>query len=143
MGGAFNACTAEKGEGKTGMSQAVDGRDGASDINDAALQALSSSIGQSARMELKQVINLSFALRNVPKLDAKSKSDCFVVFYALRGAGNQVVKQKIGTTETIWDDSNPDFVKQFDVDYFFEEQQKFLVEAYDMDDESRANDLTK
>ena len=28
-------------------------------------------------------------------------------------------------TEVIWDNHDPDFVKQFDVDYLFEEAQKF------------------
>ena len=28
----------------------------------------------------------------------------------------------LGKTETIWDNHDPDFVKQFQVDYFFEEE---------------------
>jgi len=36
---------------------------------------------------------------------------------------------------------NPDFVKSFDVDFMFEEVQTFLIEAYDMDDSSKQNDL--
>ena len=68
-------------------------------------------------------------------MDAGSKSDCFIVFYTLHQRGTKTVKQVLGRTETIWDSSDPDFVKQFEVDYFFEETQKFVIEAYDMDDE--------
>ena len=52
-------------------------------------------------------------------------------------------KENLGRTEVIWDSDNPCFVKQFEVDYFFEEQQIFVAEAYDMDDESKENDLNK
>jgi len=38
---------------------------------------------------------------------------------------------------------NPEFVTNFEVDYFFEETQSFLVEGYDMDDASKANDLSQ
>ena len=86
---------------------------------------------------------LNISLRDVPKLDTSSKSDCFCVLYAMKGRGNQAMKQMLGKTETIWDNHAPDFVKQFQVDYFFEEEQTFRVEAYDMDDESRQNDLSK
>jgi hypothetical protein len=36
---------------------------------------------------------------------------------------------------------NPDFVKNFDVDFLFEECQNFLIEAYNMEDSERQNDL--
>ena len=49
----------------------------------------------------------------------------------------------VGRTEVIWDSDKPHFVRAFDVDYFFEEQQMFLAEAYDMDEESKENDLSK
>jgi len=44
------------------------------------------------------------------------------------------MKLRRGRTECIYDSLNPQFVTNFDVDYYFEETQTFLVEAYDMDD---------
>jgi hypothetical protein len=49
----------------------------------------------------------------------------------------------IGRSEVIWDNHEPDFVKSFEVDYLFEESQKFYLEVYDMDDENSPNDLKK
>lgn len=43
---------------------------------------------------------------------------------------------KIGETETIWDNLNPDFQKSFIVDFIFEKKQTFKVEARDLDNES-------
>ena len=74
-------------------------------------------------------------------LDKKSKSDCFVVLYALRG--KQKMKTKIGQTEIKWDSDNPDFVQSFEMDFFFEEVQSMLVEAYDLDDEKNPNNYSK
>lgn len=44
------------------------------------------------------------------------------------------MKVKIGQTECIYDNLNPQFVTNFDVDYHFEDTQTFMIEAYDMDD---------
>ena len=51
------------------------------------------------------------------------------------------MRVKLGRTECIFDNLNPHFVTNFDVDYMFEENQQFLVEAYDIDDESQPNNL--
>jgi hypothetical protein len=51
------------------------------------------------------------------------------------------MKSKIGTTECIYDNLNPQFVKNFEVDYLFEETQTFMIEIYDMDDPSQASNL--
>merc|ERR1712154_506938 len=44
---------------------------------------------------------------------------------------------EIGRTETIQDSLNPDFVKKFIVDYFFEERQLLKFEIYDIDSSSQ------
>ena len=55
-------------------------------------------------------------------MDLLSKSDPFVVLYALieqnRG---EPIKKKIGQTEVIWDNHDPDFIMQFEIDYYFEQ----------------------
>ena len=43
------------------------------------------------------------------------------------------MKVKIGETEVISDTLNPQWVKNITVDYFFEIQQMFRVEIYDVD----------
>lgn len=70
-------------------------------------------------------------------MDTTSESDPFVVMY-------KKVKQiwvKIGQTEVIHDNLNPEFVKKIPVDYHFEEQEKFKVEVYDSDDGHDVKDL--
>ena len=52
-------------------------------------------------------------------------------------------RTEVGRTEVVWDNNNPDFVKQFQVDYLFEQVQFFVIEAYDCDDEENATDLRK
>ena len=64
---------------------------------------------------------LSMSLRDAPKLDTFSDSDCFIVFYQIKKRGSRDMKQLIGKTEVIWDNHNPDFVRNFEIDYFFEE----------------------
>lgn len=44
------------------------------------------------------------------------------------------MKQQIGKTECIYDNLNPEFVTNIEVDYLFEDTQTFIIEAYDMDD---------
>lgn len=46
------------------------------------------------------------------------------------------MKVNLGRTEVQYDTEKPQFVRSFEVDYFFEENQTFVAEAYDMDDES-------
>ena len=46
---------------------------------------------------------------------------------------------EVGRTEIIWDNLNPEFVKKFIVDYYFEEVQPIKFEVYDIDDEHTRN----
>ena len=48
---------------------------------------------------------------------------------------------EIGRTETVVDNNNPDFVRQFIVDFNFEEVQTYRADLYDRDSSSeRLND---
>ena len=86
-------------------------------------------------------MQLSFSLKSLPNLDTHSKTDSFLILYELKKQGNQTLKHQIGRTECIYDNLNPDFVTNVDVDFYFEEVQTFLIEAYDMDEFDRPNDL--
>lgn len=135
MGGVFNSCTNTKhlnaqAVGAHGISGKV------ADIDESALQAIKNGIGDASRAALRQVIELSFAIDNLPNLDTFSKTDAFLILYELKKQGSRTIKMKRGRTECIFDNLNPRFVTNFPVDYFFEETQTFLVEAYDMDDEN-------
>ena len=100
MGGIFQSCTS--GEGKKGLGQAVSGGGimggAAHDIDDAALQAISNGIGSANRNELKQTVSLSFQLKDLPNLDVMSKTDAFIVLYAMKKTGghSKMMKQKLG-----------------------------------------------
>lgn len=47
----------------------------------------------------------------------------------------------LGSTETIWDNLNPKWSKTFDVRYYFEREQLFKFEVYDVDNESTRHNL--
>jgi hypothetical protein len=74
----------------------------------------------------------------LPNLDTFSKTDAFIILYEMKKQGNKTMKMKIGQTECIYDNLNPNFVTNFEVDYLFEDTQTFFIEAYDMDDASQA-----
>ncbi|CAH1784993.1 unnamed protein product [Owenia fusiformis] len=72
-------------------------------------------------------------------MDTFSKSDPMGVVY-IQEFGKREWKE-FGRTEIIWNNLNPDFVKKFQMEYFFEESQKIKFEIYDVDSKSR--DLSK
>ena len=65
---------------------------------------------------LKSKVSLTFTASNLPNMDTGSKTDPFIVLWEL--SGNQ--KKQVGTSEVIADNLNPEWVKNIDVDYFFE-----------------------
>ena len=83
----------------------------------AAYQQASSPIVDSS---LSNKVELSFSCRNLVDLDTFSKSDPIVqVFIKDSRAGAYA---KLGETERIDNNLNPDFVKTFVIDYFFEKE---------------------
>ena len=80
-------------------------------------------------------------MTDLPNLDTLSKTDAFLILYEIKKQGTKNIRVKLGRTECIYDNLNPHFVTQFEVDYHFEENQQFLIEAYDMDDENDPNNL--
>lgn len=88
---------------------------------------------------LKQRIGLSFKGLNLPNTDGSSKTDPFCVIWDVSGRQ----QKKLGNTEVIADSLNPEFVKEVDVDYFFEQQQSLRVDVYDADDATNLYDLKK
>ena len=80
--------------------------------------------------DVKQRLMLNIKCSNLPKLDKGSNSDPFVVLYAETMAGDQY----IGRTDTVIDSLNPDFVHGIEVDFYFEEEQRFRFDLYDQDD---------
>jgi hypothetical protein len=81
---------------------------------------------------LKQRLILNFECSKLPNLDKSSKTDSFCVLWYMKGKA--MIKVKLGQTETIEDCLDPVFVKTIEADFFFEENHKFLLEVYDLDD---------
>ena len=111
---------------------------GMDQIDDDALDyALSQSQGAAS---LRTKVSLRFKCQNLINTDANSKSDPFCVLWQVDQSGR---KQKIGMTEMIADNLNPEFVQPVVTNYFFEDQQNMLVEVYDCDDATQLNNLNK
>ncbi|XP_074646733.1 copine-8-like isoform X2 [Tubulanus polymorphus] len=79
-------------------------------------------------------VEVSISCRNLMDKDVFSKSDPLVVVY-MKAFGSERYSE-IGRTESIQNTLNPDFVKKFILDYFFEECQKLRFDVYDKDDPS-------
>uniref|UniRef100_A0A3B3VLI2 Copine-8 n=2 Tax=Poecilia TaxID=8080 RepID=A0A3B3VLI2_9TELE len=67
-------------------------------------------------------------------MDTFSKSDPICVLYT-QGMGNKEWRE-FGRTEVIDNTLNPDFVRKFMLDYFFEERQNLRFDLYDVDSKS-------
>jgi len=70
-------------------------------------------------------LELFFACRCLISLDVMSQSDPFVEFYLGNQSGQFAL---VGKTEVIKDNANPNFMKSFEIDYYFERKQpcKFI-----------------
>ncbi len=81
-------------------------------------------------------VNLFISGRKLKDLDTFSKSDPMCLLYVQ--AQNQQW-QKIGSTELINNNLNPDFQTCFTVAYYFEKVQKFKFVMVDADDDKGVN----
>ena len=53
-------------------------------------------------------------------MDKNSKTDAYCILFQFKGKGDRM-KEKIGMTEVINDNINPEFVKTLEADFYFEE----------------------
>ncbi|XP_078091518.1 copine-8 isoform X1 [Mustelus asterias] len=79
-------------------------------------------------------VEITISGRNLLDRDTFSKSDPICVLY-LQGIGNKEWRE-YGRTESIDNTLNPDFVRKFLLDYFFEERQNLRFDLYDVDSKS-------
>uniref|UniRef100_A0A8C0J0W8 C2 domain-containing protein n=1 Tax=Chelonoidis abingdonii TaxID=106734 RepID=A0A8C0J0W8_CHEAB len=70
-------------------------------------------------------VELSVSCRNLLDRDTFSKSDPTIIFLL-----------QFGRTEVIDNTLNPDFVRKFIMDYFFEERENLRFDLYDVDSKS-------
>ncbi|XP_026305382.1 copine-8 [Piliocolobus tephrosceles] len=79
-------------------------------------------------------VEVSVSCRNLLDRDTFSKSDPICVLY-VQGVGNKEWRE-FGRTEVIDNTLNPDFVRKFILDYFFEERENLRFDLYDVDSKS-------
>nr|XP_005296058.1 copine-9 isoform X1 [Chrysemys picta bellii] len=79
-------------------------------------------------------LELSVSCRNLLDMDTFSKSDPVVVLF-VQGSGSKEWRE-FGRTEVIDNTLNPDFVRKFVLDYFFEEKQNLRFDVYNVDSKS-------
>ncbi|TKS71224.1 Copine-9 [Collichthys lucidus] len=84
-------------------------------------------------------IEVTVSCRNLLDMDTFSKSDPVVVLY-LQGLGTKEWRE-FGRTEVIDNTLNPDFVRKFVLDFFFEEKQNLRFDVYNVD--TRSSNLSK
>ena len=97
------------------------------DLDDAVLAATSMAIDNQNR--LSQILRLTFSCKALPNMDTFTRTDGLAVLHEKKGR----MWQMIGMTEVIMDNLDPSWVKCFDVQFKFEEQQTFKVVVYDVD----------
>ncbi|KAM9325542.1 copine-9 [Gastrophryne carolinensis] len=84
-------------------------------------------------------IEVTVSCRSLLDMDTFSKSDPVVVLY-IQGIGNKEWTE-FGRTEVIDNTLNPDFVRKFVLDYFFEEKQNLRFDVFNVD--SRSCNISK
>ncbi|XP_034076632.1 copine-9 isoform X1 [Gymnodraco acuticeps] len=84
-------------------------------------------------------IEITVSCRNLLDMDTFSKSDPVVVLY-IQGLGTKEWRE-FGRTEVIDNTLNPDFVRKFVLDFFFEEKQNLRFDVYNVD--TRSSNLSK
>ncbi|XP_031419862.1 copine-8 [Clupea harengus] len=84
-------------------------------------------------------VEITVSCRNLLDRDTFSKSDPICVLYT-QTIGNREWRE-FGRTEVIDNTLNPDFVRKFILDYFFEERQNLRFDLYDLD--SKSENLSK
>lgn len=82
--------------------------------------------------EPTETISLHISCRNLADLDTFTVSDPVCHVYV--GEGEHQDRWKLyGKTEQIENNLNPDFVTHFEMDYYFEKEQRIKIEVYDVD----------
>ncbi|XP_072529771.1 copine-8 [Salminus brasiliensis] len=84
-------------------------------------------------------VEITVSCRNLLDRDTFSKSDPICVLYTQTVASREW--REFGRTEVIDNTLNPDFVRKFILDYFFEERQNLRFDLYDLD--SKSENLSK
>ncbi|MBN3304656.1 CPNE5 protein, partial [Amia calva] len=84
-------------------------------------------------------VEITVSCRNLLDKDTFSKSDPLCVLY-IQGIETKQWRE-FGRTEVIDNTLNPDFVRKYILDYFFEEKQNLRFDLYDVD--SKSPDLSK
>ncbi|XP_058619102.1 copine-9 isoform X2 [Onychostoma macrolepis] len=84
-------------------------------------------------------IEITVSCRNLLDVDTFSRSAPVVVLY-VQGIGTKEWRE-FGRTEVIDNTLNPDFVRKFVLDYFFEEKQNLRFDVYNVD--SRSSNISK
>ncbi|KAM9483520.1 copine-9-like isoform 1-T1 [Clarias gariepinus] len=84
-------------------------------------------------------IEVTVSCRNLLDMDTFSKSDPVVVLY-IQGIGTKEWRE-YGRTEVIDNTLNPDFVRKFVLDFFFEEKQNLRFDVYNVD--TRSSNISK
>ncbi|XP_052337543.1 copine-5-like isoform X3 [Oncorhynchus keta] len=84
-------------------------------------------------------VEITVSCRDLLDRDTFSKSDPLVVLYT-QGVETKQWRE-FGRTEVIDNTLDPDFVRKYILDYFFEEKQNLRFDVYDID--SKSPDLAK
>ncbi|XP_055114924.1 copine-9 isoform X1 [Symphalangus syndactylus] len=96
--------------------------------------------GASERSVPATKIEITVSCRNLLDLDTFSKSDPMVVLYTQSRASQEW--REFGRTEVIDNTLNPDFVRKFVLDYFFEEKQNLRFDVYNVDSKTNISKPT-
>lgn len=80
-------------------------------------------------------VQLRIRCTHLKKLDVLSKSDPLAVVYVRPGPG--AAYAEVGRTETLRDNSRPDFQKEITIDYYFNQLQELKFSIFDSDEKGQ------
>ena len=81
--------------------------------------------------QISSRLKLRFECEKLPNMDYFSLTDAFLVVFELQKNGNW---NEVGRTEIVEDCLDPKFIKTVSIIYYFEQDQRFKVVAYDADE---------
>ena len=81
--------------------------------------------------QISSRLKLRFECEKLPNMDYFSLTDAFLVVFELQKNGNWL---EIDRTEVVEDCLDPKFIKTVNIIYYFEQDQRFKVVAYDADE---------
>ena len=127
----MGSCTSATSESSTTVNSQTGVAGNITEVDEIAMAAIKGGIGEQKSSALKKNVIVTLSLEGLEK----QHDNCFIVLHEVSKQSG--MKQMKGRTETISNSVEPIFVKSFELEFLFEEQQTIRAEIYNEVDKAR------